>query len=64
VKVMVQFHPVQLRASSGVRDAGWVVEMADNKRKRRIVSQLFPSKAEAKAEADRLNAIEPMKPEK
>lgn len=58
------FRPVRLRASSGVRAAGWAVEKSANGGGRGIVSHLFPTRAEAKAEADRLNALAPKKTEK
>ena len=55
----VHFRPVLLSASGGVRAAGWVVEKYENDRKVGVVSQLFTTRAAAKAEADRLNALEP-----
>ena len=58
---MADFRPILLSASGGVRAAGWVVEKYDNGQKIGVVSQLFTTRAAAKAEVDRLNAQEPPK---
>jgi len=45
----------------GIRIAGWVVEKFENGEKIGVVSCLYTTRAAAKAEADRLNAIESSK---
>jgi hypothetical protein len=59
---MVRFYPVRLMALTGVRGGGWAVKMADDKGNRRIVSELFSTRAKARMEADRLTALKPKKP--
>ena len=59
---MVEFHPILLRAMGGVRVAGWVVEKFENDKSVGVVSCLYPTRTAAKAEAERLNAIEKNRP--
>ena len=56
---MPHFRAILLPAAGGVRAAGWVVEKSHNGEKVGVVSRLYPTRAEAKAEAERLNALEP-----
>ena len=55
---MSHFRAILLPAAGGVRDAGWVVEKSHNGEKVGVVSRLYPTRAEAKAEAERPNALE------
>jgi hypothetical protein len=55
---MAHFRVVHVRKSRDVKEEGWAVERSALGEKAGIVSRLFPSRADAKAEADRLAARE------
>ena len=59
---MAQFQPIALRALGGVKIAGWAVGRFENGVAQGVVSPLYPSRAQAKAEAERLSAFELNRP--
>lgn len=54
---MAVYRVIALPASDGVKIAGWAVEKSENDVRVAVVSQLYSTRALAKAEAERLNGV-------
>ena len=54
---MALYRVIVLPASDGVKIAGWAVEKSEDGVRIAVVSQLYATRAGAKAEAERLNGV-------